>query len=367
MLKLFFKSSFILIILFSVACNNSKNIVQKSQIIGVKVYDTKFQNIPEMFDDWKTLGINTVFADTSFFNIQEFSKLAKENNIKTFAIVPTFYNPDYLKKHPASYAITSKGEIAKEDWVEFVCPSNKDYIKYHLNKINKIVQDFKPDGLSIDFIRHFLYWEMIYPDKDPNSLPNTCLCENCMKEFQQSCNISIPDEKNSPELIYAWINAHYKNEWINWKCGIITKMVNKIVHNAKIIKPDIIINLHVVPFTRNDFGNAIKYIVGQDLKSLSSYVDYFSPMTYSHMVKREPGWVNLIVNDVSKISGRNVLPSIQVSREYLSEKVSGELFKKNLQEALKKPSGGVVFWSWEKLKTSPEKFKIVRELIANYR
>ena len=83
-------------------------------------------------------------------------------------------------------------------------------------------------------------------------------------------------------------------------------------------------------------------------------------MTYSHMVKREPAWVNSVVKDIKEISGAKILPSIQVGIAYLSDSLTVSEFDQCLTEALKEPSSGVVFWNWDALEKEKEKYELVK-------
>ena len=133
-------------------------------IIGVKIYEYEGK-LENLFEEWRFLGINTVFVSESLLSNQKFRDLAKKHSITTFVILPIFYNPEALKRTPDLYAITDKGEIAKDEWVEFVCPTREKFKEQRIADIKQIVQEFNPDGISIDFIRHFVFWEKVYPDR----------------------------------------------------------------------------------------------------------------------------------------------------------------------------------------------------------
>ena len=215
-------------------------------MIGVKVYNID-RELKSLFEEWEDLGINTVFASPSIFN-DHFSVLAKKHDIETFVILPVFYDPDALQAHPDLYAVTDKGDKAKDDWVEFVCPSRDDYRKTRIDFISQLVRDLDPDGISLDFIRFFCFWEKVYPDRHPDSIPNTCFCTACLEKFQSEKNISIPESLIEVNDIAGWIDANHQAEWIGWKCSLITGMVRDIVAEAKKVKPGIKVNLHVVPW-----------------------------------------------------------------------------------------------------------------------
>jgi len=336
------------------------------QIIGVKIYEYS-RDITALFSEWTQLGINTVFVSPSLDSVHSFREQAAKHHIKRFLIVPTFFDPTALKNNPELYAITEKGAPAKEEWVEFVCPNNSDYRQKKLSYIKNLIMELEPDGISIDFIRYFAYWEKIYPDRLPTSLSNTCFDKTCLDKFRNDTGIGIPEPVHGTEQIAAWIVKNYGYEWTNWKCHTITSMVKEIADVARTLKPSIRINLHAVPWRSDDFGGAVKNITGQDFTDLAKYVDFISPMCYHHMVKREPIWIHDVTVDIFRQTNSQILPSIQVSKAYLRDDITDEEFKESIKQSLKFPSSGVVFWNWDAIDDSPDKKNIIQKLIMDKR
>jgi len=331
-------------------------------IIGVKIYEYEGK-LENLFEEWRFLGINTVFVSESLLSNQKFRDLAKKHSITTFVILPIFYNPEALKRTPDLYAITDKGEIAKDEWVEFVCPTREKFKEQRIADIKQIVQEFNPDGISIDFIRHFVFWEKVYPDRTLNSISNTCFDSHCLNVFEEERGIVIPQELTATQQKADWIKNNVLQEWVKWKCSVITQMVQEIRDAAKAIKPDLEINVHAVPWRASDFGGAARIVAGQDLASISQHTDFISPMCYSHMVKRPAPWISSVVNDMYGRTHSKILPSIQVKEAYLTDILSVDEFEDSLVEALKAPSEGVIFWSWDALDKDPEKKNVIKDLI----
>lgn len=349
-------------------CQTSEpySIVYSSQpTVGIKIY--QYDRNPEpLFQTWKKLGINTAFFGLDLASRGNFLRMAKQNGFKTFIIVPIFFNPEKLKTSPELYALTGEGHPAKDDWVEFICPGNKTYRQEMLETIKKLVSDLRPDGLSLDFIRHFVYWEKVYPDSRLDLLKTTCFCPDCLQTFQKETGIIIPPEISGYPAVSKWILSHHRKEWVDWRCHQITSMVEEISSTARAVNHFLLLNLHLVPWRENDFEGARRTVAAQDIKSLFRYVDYFSPMCYAHMVRRPPAWINSVVLDFQKFAPNPVLPSIQVKEVYRPEKLSAEEFDQSLQEALKPPSQGVIFWNWESLSESQEKQEIVRKRVVEF-
>jgi uncharacterized lipoprotein YddW (UPF0748 family) len=323
-------------------------------LIGVKIYDYS-GDMKNLFTEWNRLGINTVFASPVLEAKPEFRSLAKKNGIATFIILPIFFDAEELDKRPDLYAITARGEKAAEEWVKFACPTRQDYRSRKIEYVKNLVREFDPDGISLDFIRFFVYWEKVYPQRTLDSLPQTCFDASCLESFQRTTGLKIPADLSDTARKAQWIIDNYLQEWTSWKCGVIAGMIRELVEEVRKIKPTIKVNVHAVPWRREDFGGGIKVIAGQDLAQIAPLTDYISPMCYHHMVKREPAWIHSVVEDVYDWTKSQVLPSIQVKEAYIEAKLDDSEFKDALNEALKPPSRGVVFWNWDTLEKSQEK------------
>jgi hypothetical protein len=334
------------------------------RMVGIKIYDPE-GGLEEIFARWQDLHINTAFVSEALLENAEFRELARRQQIDTFVIVPVFFNPEDLERDRDLYAITAKGAIARDDWVEFACPSRQGYRDTRVREIVELVDRHRPDGLSLDFIRHFVFWEMMRPETAAEELPNTCFCPHCLAGFASHTGIEVPPELSDTGDRADWILAHHPTQWRDWKVQLITSMVERVVAEVKVVDPSIQINLHAVPWRRDDYRGAIRNIAGQDLEALSSLTDYLSPMTYSFMLRREPTWIHSVVQDLASSSTAKIVPSIQVKEAYrLQERLSSEEFESALREALRYPSSGVIFWSWAALAQEPAKQRIVREVLA---
>ncbi|MCK5146733.1 hypothetical protein KAR48_08245 [bacterium] len=339
--------------------NDSRQNDGANTVIGVKIYEYD-GDMQLLFDRMVDLGINTVFASPQLLSRQNFRDEAKATDMHTFVIIPTFYNPDHLKINPDDYAITQHGSHAIEEWVEFVCPSRKIYRQKHVQYIKDILRKTDADGLSIDFIRHFVFWEKIYPDTPFEDLPETCFCDSCVSTFFSDAGITPARKYADIHSRAAWIREHHRDAWTNWKCRLINDWTNEIIRAAHTVKPDIMINIHALPWHENDYDGAIRHISGQAIEKLAINATYISPMTYSHMLKQTPEWIHSVVKDFNLQTTCKIIPSIQVGKAYLDEPVDTNEFEHGLISGLKHPSSGIIFWNWDHLAASPEKQRIVK-------
>jgi hypothetical protein len=331
-------------------------------MIGVKVYEID-GDVRRLFAQWSALGIDTVFAGVALLG-DEFMALARDHGIEVFAIVPVFFDPGALHANPDLHALTDDGNVAVEEWVEFVCPSREDYRRQKIDHIVDLVGRLQPDGLSLDFIRHFVFWEKVYPDRDPGSIPSACFDPHCLRKFQADTGISIPNSLSDASGAAAWIQIHCREEWAAWRCDLIATMVRDAARQVRKASPKAKINLHAVPWRQEDFGNAIRTVAGQDLAAMSAYADTVSPMTYAHMLKRDPTWIRSVVQDMADQTGCGVIPSIQVNQAYLPEPLTASEFDQSIVEAMRPPSAGLILWSWEQLDASPVKKEALSSRLA---
>jgi len=256
-------------------------------LIGVQIYKPEGDFAP-LFDAWKKLGINAAFVGLEFAARPKFFAEARRHGVATYIIVPVFFNPEKLAASPDLWAITGEGRKAKDDWVEFVCPTRPAYRRERLDLMKKLAVELRPDGLSIDFIRDFVFWEMVYPETVLDPLKSACFCPHCLALFEKDAALRIPDEARGLPAAARWILDRHRREWTAWKSAQITSLVREMSKEVRRARPGIRLNVHLVPWREADFDGGRKFVAGQDIAAIAPYVDALSPMAYAHMTKRPP-------------------------------------------------------------------------------
>lgn len=347
----------ILVLHLMLVCNNCGHHSEK--IVGVKIYEYN-NDFNLLVEKWKEMGINTAFVSKELAASKAFRQILKENKIKVYIIFPVFYDPAFLKSDSTLFAITDKGNIAKDDWVEFVCPSRTDFRKIKINEAAELVSNLHPDGISIDFIRQFVFWEMIYPEKTSESIDLACFCDTCVIRFCNIEGIRLPDTCITSSQKASFILNHFSDRWNDFRCDLITSMVKELSEKVRSINPKIKINVHAVPWRDTDFNGANIRVAAQDLQKISPYVDYISPMCYSQMLKRDASWISSVVNEMDRKAPEMILPSIQVYPYYIDDTFTVDDFRKCADAAMKTPSRGVVFFSWPLFEQDRERMDVIR-------
>jgi hypothetical protein len=333
-------------------------------LVGVKIYEYQ-QDFKPLVSRWKKMGISDAFVSPELARNQAFREAAQAGGIFAWLIFPVFQNPEKLAQTPEFYARTAAGKRAEKEWVQFVCPSRRDYRTERLEGLRSLLKDCQPDGLSLDFIRFFSFWEKVDPGSGPDAGENTCFCEHCLQDFQGAARLRIPLDLRSAEQCADWILTNHRKEWAEWKCRKITSMVAALSREARKNNPEIRLNLHLVPWREQDFQGAWQTVVGQDVRALAPLVDYLSPMCYAQMVRRDAEWIHSVAEDMARRGKKPVLTSIQVKEEYFPGKISASQFGEYLKQALAPPSQGVVFYNWAALEEDPEKQEVVSKVVAS--
>ena len=332
---------------------------ERAPLIGVKIYDP-VPDTQALLREWAKLGVDTVFLSTTLAESGTFVPVARRAGLRTLVITPVFYNPGYLAAHPEAYAIDGRGERARQDWVEFVCPSREDYRQQRTREALALLEKHHPDGLSLDFIRHFVFWEMMKPESRIDPLDTTCSCARCLARFEAETEVRLPPEaKASPAAAAAWLFAGHSDPWIRWRAGLITSWVREVVEGARRIAPGAWVGVHLVPWGEGDYDNGPLRVAGQDVEALGALVDYVSPMCYAHILYREPDWVGRVVRGLAPRVRVPIIPSIEVRESYRSDELTDAFFANALRAALEPPSRGVVFWSWPALAVESSKQEIL--------
>jgi len=343
----------------------------QGRVVGVKMLTPPTAPIAPVIEQLHKAGITAVFTRIDDFfadvtvarNVREFRKLLRDAGIQFYITVPVFLNPDALAKDPSLVGYGSMGNPSKSteaDWLQFVCPTRPDYRKQRVAWFVSLVRELHPDGLSLDFIRYFIYWEAVTPGRTGVSIEKFCFCDYCLRLMTEELGFHFPADIATRQAKAAWVLANHREEWTAWKCEKITSMVRESAAAAKAVQPELKISLHGVPWMENDYDHGLRVVVGQDLQKLAPYVDIFGPMCYFEMLHRAPEWVHDVVVDYFRLTGKAPLPSVQVS-EFRREPVAVETIRNHFLAGFESPSAGVNVFEWNGLRNDLAKIAILQE------
>lgn len=369
----FSRFALILPVLVLFSCEKRQHAQISGSIHGMKVYFSqsetrkKYQNdFPKLAADLKAVGVNTIFTTVyegrkAFFpsrvfrwsdpdlNLLELRRVMKQNNIRFAAICQIFYDPDIVLNRDDLIPVDSYGNNVYVDWQKMVCPTDKEYRLYKLSIVKEVAKKFQPDILCLDFMRYPTTWELVLPNEKPDQLREFCFCNRCLSLFIQKYSLVFPDSLTETAQKASWILENHGEKWTAWKVENITRFVKSVRSAIEKIDPNIKILVHTVPWSGEQFNQAILRVAGQDVKALTPYVDYFSPMIYHKMIGQDAEFIHDLTAELYETTRKPILPSIQVEASGEFQDFTPNEFEQALVYALMTPSAGAVVFNWENL------------------
>ena len=107
-----------------------------------------------------------------------------------------------------------------------------------------------------------------------------------------------------------------------------------------------------------DHESAVRSIAGQDIEQLAPYVDVISPMTYHKLCYQPTAWIEQVIADFHRRTGKPILPIVQSLD--LPTPIFVEEFDDALAKGLDAPTEGVMIFTLEPLVSDASKQDIVR-------
>lgn len=144
--------------------------------------------------------------------------------------------------------------------INWLCPSNPKNVKLELNAISEIVQNYKVDGIHLDYIR--------YPGR------HACFCTECRKRFTLATKLKI--QKWPADVLHG--SGKHSSAYTDWRVEQITRLVRLIHKRVREIRPEVKISAAV-------FGGYPSCVtsIGQDWIAWAKegYIDFVCPMNYT--------------------------------------------------------------------------------------
>lgn len=288
-------------------------------------------------DELKEAGVNLVITPvmengTAFYpsdilpqrredgtQLLAFRHELRRRNIRFAAYIPVFTDAYSYYYQPSLRAVDDFGSRTNQEHMYAVCPGDPEYRDYKREAVREVLLILQPDMLYFDDLSFPLDKDILCNGKISASQHQRsyCFCPDCRKAFSEFSSIAIPSHLSTPEAA-AWILENHEDEWIRWKCDLITSYVKELKNNTRDIMPDCKIML--VTFAREEAEHHYdrQRLAGHNLKDLNDYVDYFvSPPCpllneedYSRLAELRPGPEN---------PKKHIIPSLKLSAGHKSE------------------------------------------------
>ena len=224
-----------------------------------------FQHHPEQqVDILKSWGVDAVFGG---YSNEEFMTAAGVADLKIYAEFACFHGADWWNKIPESRPITANGlPLQPIDWYYGVNPSITMVRQILLERLREFLTNYPVDGVWLDFIRWPCRWEKTKP-----ILLQTSFDLGTLQRFTMDTGIVINEE----DAVQVILTEHF-DVWVKWKCEQIRSWVAQARDIIDTVRPEATLGIFSIPWTQDDYGGAIRSIIGQDFKQLAPYIDVFS-------------------------------------------------------------------------------------------
>jgi len=268
--------------------------------------------------------------------IQDLLAAIRAEGLRWSAIEPVFLADDATV--PGELSLGADGEPLVDDWVRFACPSKPGPRRRVADRIRAHAA-LRPDGMSLDFLRFWQFWETVRPGADPATLRSGCHCPDCERE-------------RSGGDVEAW------------RCGVVTDAAASLSSLVRDLLPGARLGIHTVPWLADEYGGAVTRLLGQDIAALAPFADYLTPMGYHHMTGRDTEWVGRVARDQAKRTGLPVVPCVQTAPAYVARNLDVPEFGEALVSALASGTGGIAVYRHEDLAADPAKAEVVKSILG---
>lgn len=252
------------------------------------------------------------------------------------------YNLEILKESGADGLIVWLGNLTQERWQELqelemklglafnafnhgTCPLNPE-VKSKLEKRLKQSLSFDPEGIWLDHFRFDGYWEGIKDGQIPGLHRE---CQWCQGK----------DRASELAKIAKWIKLQ--------------------------IPEKVELGYFAVPFKNEEVPELVSSL-GQDHRLLGKIFAISSPMLYHRMIGKPVTYIAEYVRYLASLSKKLVLPIIQVKDmpDDLPDRLDQKEMSQAFQEAIKPPSVGVAWFSWDGA-VEKSKTQLIKRLFHN--
>ena len=325
-----------------------------NKIKGVFAFDTTI-DFNFFADNCKKWGLDTAILHPGFFSGTKMVDTLEKNRINPWLNLPVFYNPEFLETHPDYYSITSRGQRAIHDWCHFICPSREDYLENFIRENSALIARLQPKLISLDFIRFFVFWELVNINGNPEGIEDGCYCPLCLESFGRYLGEKIPS--NDPVF---YIHKYVLKEWGNWKTEQITRIAAQLIKAFREVSLHSKFWIKTVPWKKEDLKGGIRFIPGQDVLTLANLVDGIIPMAFTHILNQTPAWKEELLSEIKRETGKPVFSYVQVDKVIRPEDIPLQHFEEELRASLSGDNAGIIVFHYEQLLNSTERALILQ-------
>ena len=267
----------------------------------------RFRSLLAVF---RECGINAILTESETYDAAAIDAVHKLG-LRFYAGVACFSdharNFAKLTARPELWPILETGKRRPQmEWYVGVSPTNREHQQAILSLIGSIGSSYEIEGLFLDFVRWPLHWEIELRPGRP-SPPDSSFDKATLKRFAEATGVVPPPRLDTVAGRATWIHEHHLQEWIDFKCGVVTTFVGKARAALKASRPAAELGVFTVP----EVDGQTEPLTGQRLEALAPLADRLSPMLYHNILLQPPTWISGRIAEVVRVAGGKTLPVVQ--------------------------------------------------------
>jgi hypothetical protein len=305
----------------------------------------------ETLADWH---INAVFVGHGSLST-EFIERCHREGAKVYGEFGVLVGKEIAEQHPELWPIGVDGKpLEPDEWYLGLCPAHEWFAQEKLTELREMARAYAVDGVWLDFIRWPCHWEVLQP-----RIEESCFCDYAVARFAAETGCEVSGD-NVPARAQC-ILTKYPEEWARWKADQIIAFCRAARDILRHERPEALLGIFSVPWSPENYGDAMGRIIAQDFRRLAAYVDVFTPMAYHAMCGWPPEWVGEHAAYLVERTGRPVWPIVQATD---APPVSAEEFARAIEAAFAGGANGVMPFTFADVLKSEEKAASLKRLYA---
>lgn len=272
--------------------------------------------VQNLLDPVPTSAVDQAPPPATYSDLR-FREALRRHGIRYFEASAVFFRPDALAADPTLRPIDATGRPVEQlGWYVGLCPTSPGYLAARAATVARVVDELRPDGVFLVFIRYPGFWEDWMPETRRADIAEYCFCERCLERFQRETGVALPDGPIADRA--AILQGELRDQWTAWKCGVIADVVRELRLAARQARPDAEVFLNGAAFGRDDYGDAVREVLGQDAGRLGGAADALELMFYHQIQRRDPvPWIDSLVAEVRPLFPGRLLACLQTKPDYL--------------------------------------------------
>jgi hypothetical protein len=222
-----------------------------------------------------------------------------------------------------------------------------------MKQLETLLDRFDVSGVWMDYF----HWHAQFEDPNP-VLPETCFCASCVAAFESTSGIRLPAGRVHERA--RSILTQHERRWRSWRVSQLISWAQDIRAVVRAKRPRALLGVYHCPWTEEEYGGALRRILGLELPRLSDNVDVLSPMVYHGRMRRKPEWVREYIEWLSrKANGKTeIWPIVQAHDD--PGTISAAEFDYVLRAGSAGRSTGVMMFTAQSVAADPAKMEVMR-------